>query len=135
MAGVVLPVLQKRVFDFGHIPVGSAMVVTVAEHLDISQYTDCVLEVRTHESTLSGGQIAVDLFGDGFTKDDPSLTFLTQSALISEITAPDAVGLKTSAGTAFGHFATLVIRGVRTSISPLNAALSVDLILRTPDDT
>jgi len=133
MAGALLTVVPKRVYDFGATSVGSIAVITAAERIDVTGYVDCMLAVRVHAATLSGGTIAVDIFGDGFTPEQPALPFRTALPLFTSGVIPAAVALVTYGGTVHGQYIALQISGNRTSASSLVATLSIDLVLRSPD--
>jgi hypothetical protein len=106
----------------------------VVERIDVSQFIDAVLVLRTHAANLTGGVIQVFLSADGFTEDDPDLIFVPATPLISlNVTSP-APQLSTQLTTIRGHYATLGILGQRNSANPLSATVSVDLVLRNPDD-
>jgi hypothetical protein len=137
MAGEIIKILPKRLFNFSGLAVGSTQVVTVAERVDISRYIDCMVALRSHGTDLSGGTITFDVYGDGYTLTDPSLTFRTSAPLFASITVPgfpaSTPQLRTFGGTARGEFAALQVTATRTAPNPLLATISIDLILREPD--
>src|SRR5713101_3873802 len=137
MAGVMLKIVPKRVFDFGNIgPTPATQVMTVAERIDISQYIDCMVALRVHAADTSGGTITFDLLGDGFTNEDPTLVFQTSSPLFSSLSiSANNVVLLPYGGTVRGQYAAIRVSGNRTSANPLNATVSLDLVLRTPDNS
>lgn len=136
MAGAMIELLPKRVFDFGGLIPPSTQQLTVAERIDVSQFTDGIVILRVHSVNAAGGTITFDLLGDGETDEDPSIAFFanspyfTATAIDSTFTAPT---MRAYGGTVRGHYAELRITGNRTSGSPLNAAVSVALCLRSPD--
>jgi hypothetical protein len=94
MPGVSLALLPKRVFDFGNLRVGITQTMRLVDRIDISQYVDGIIDLRVHATTITGGTIQFELFGDGHTDEDPGAIFLTTSPLFSA-PAISAVGLKT----------------------------------------
>jgi hypothetical protein len=133
MSGVRLQLVPKRFYDFGTLQLSQAQTLFVVERIDVSQYIDAVLVLRTHAVNLTGGTIQVFLSADGFTEDDPDLVFVPTTPLISlNVTSP-APQLSTQLATVRGHYAVLGIVGQRTSNFALNATVSMDLILRNPD--
>jgi hypothetical protein len=136
MAGKVLKVVQKRVFDFGNTATPTSLVLTLAERIDISQYIDCMLNVRVHSSLITGSNsITFDLYGDGYTTEEPGLVFRTPSPLFTSL--PVTFGgpaLFTYGGTIHGQYAALVMTGSHATAGAVNAIVSIDMILRTPDE-
>jgi len=132
--GALIRVLPKRVFDFSNLIVGTTMVFDVLERIDLSSAIDCMVAVRVHAATLSGGSITFDLVGDGHSEEDPGVGFATASPLFTATAIPAAVGLATYGGTVRTEFAKLLVSGNRTSASALLATVSIDLALRSPDN-
>ncbi|SRR6266540_5479101 len=135
MAGILVPLLPKRVFDFSKLQLNTTQTLLIAERIDISQYIDGVIALRVHDAVLTGGTISFDLFGDGYCHEDPTLSFQTSSPFFSSVPVAAAPALLTYGGTVLGHYAALRVSGNLTSASTLSATVSLDLILRTPDDT
>ena len=135
MSGILWKALPKRVFDFSNS--FTSLTFTVVERIDISQYVDCMLAVRIHTATVSGGaSLNFDLIGDGYTSDDPGLLFRTSSAFFSSqtINASTALSFLSYGGTVRGHYAALVATVTKSSASALSVTASIDLILRSPDE-
>jgi hypothetical protein len=143
MSGVLVNILPKRTFDFSNVASGSSQKYTIAERIDISQYVDATLILRIHSAVASGGTIAFEVYGDGFTAEDPSLKFATPVALAavgttisSTVVAPALQTAGNSTGVNLsGRFALFRVTASRTSASNLNATVSADLLLKSPDDT
>jgi len=134
MAGILLPLVPKRVFDFSTLQQMTKQTVVIAERIDISQYVDGIIALRVHDAVLTGGTISVDLFGDGYCHEDPTQLFLTSSPFFASVPVAAAPTLLTYGGTILGTYASLQISGNLTSAAALTATVSLDLILRTPDD-
>jgi hypothetical protein len=134
MAGRLISILPKSVYDFSGSTVGSIQKLVLAERVDISQYIDCVLAVRVHSLTQGGSNnLLLDVFGDGYTDDDPSLTFVATAAFFPSSFLNTAPGLVTYGGTARGHFARLILTAVHGTAGIFSITLSADLVLRSPD--
>lgn len=137
MAGLVIRALPKRLFDFGNAALGSIPQVIVKERIDISQYIDCMVALRVHAATLAAGNsISFDVFGDGLTTEDPGLIFRTSNALFpsSPITS-SGTALLTYGGTVRGQYATLLVSGTKSVAGSITATVSIDLVLRNPDNS
>lgn len=141
MAGLLLNLIPKRVFDFGALQNGSSQSLVIAEQINILQYCDGVLIIRVHNASLTAGQIVMELLPDGHTDDD-SLIFVGSQGYFS---APIVLDSSTQAGSMVaigsvngalgGQYAMLVVTGIKMSASSnLAATLSVDLLLRSPED-
>ena len=140
MAGSRLPIIPKRQFDFSNLAVGTTQTLIVQERFDISQYIDCMIALRVHSFALpSGNTLRFDVFGDGYTRDDPTLTFRTAVPLFTSTSLPifstDPQNLTTYGGTIRGHYAQVVATATKTQPGALAATVSLDMILRTPDET
>ena len=141
MAGILLNIVPKRVFDFSSVRAYNfTQTLTVVERLDISQDIDAVLILRVHALINLGtpqNLIVFSLYPDGFTEDDPGMQFVGTSFGAS-ITVNDAAAtLYTSASTVRGHYARLLLANTLGDSSGTNAIItaSVDLCLGSPDDT
>lgn len=136
MAGTRLALVQKRAYDFGNVGVGATQLVSLAERIDVGQYIEGTLLVRVHALNVSGGTLSFDLYGDGHTAEDPGLSFRTASPLFASTpvsgTAPVILEY---GGTARGSFASLLVSATRNSANPLSATVSVELVLKSPDDS
>lgn len=137
MAGKLIRILPKRSYDFAGVAVGTEQDFIIADRIDISQWTECTLAVRTNGGVFgSPNLVALDLYGCGYTSDDPSLDFRTISPLFMGSDGDSAfaqVGLVTYGGKVSGHYAALVMRVIRGATGPFSITMSADLILRSPD--
>ena len=134
MAGKLLTVLPKRSYDFSNLIVGTTQQIVVAERIDISEYIDAVLAVRVNSLTIGGlNTIALDLYGDGFTRNDPSVAFRTSSPLFSSVQLSISPWLLTYGGTVRGQYGIVVLTATRGQSGTMNVTLSADLVLRSPD--
>jgi hypothetical protein len=135
MAGIVQTILPKRLFDFGNLAVSATQTLVVLERIDISQYDDAILVVRTHDASLAGGTISAFLVTDGWCDEDPAISFIGSSAIAGPVTIAAGPSLGISGASIFGQFAALIVSGSRSVGSPLSATLSIDLCLRNPDES
>jgi hypothetical protein len=139
MAGIIRRALPKREYDFTNSAVGSSPSFVVAQRLDISGYIDCVMEVRFHADTIPSGSnsIRVDLYGDGYCDEDSSLTFITAAPFFTgaSISGNQLPFLFTGGGKVLGQYAAVVVSATLGVAVTTKATISVDLILRSPDDT
>jgi hypothetical protein len=138
MAGTILQVVPKRVFDFGGLSTGGTQKLIVEQRIDISQYIDCMVALRVHAANVaSGTTINFDVFGDGFTEEDPGVPFMTSSPLVSAQSITGSTGaqtLLTYGSTVRGHYAAVVATVNKVVAGTANATVSLDLVLRCPDD-
>jgi hypothetical protein len=132
--GKLIRALPKSTFDFSNVPVGTTQLLDVVERIEVSSAIDCMVAVRVHGATLTGGSITFDLLGDGHSEEEPGLGFATASPLFTAIAIPPAVGLVTYGGTVRTEYAKLRVSGNRSSAAALLATVSIDLVLRSPDD-
>jgi hypothetical protein len=145
MAGALISILPKRVFDFSNVGSGSTLKYTIAERIDISQYADAVVILRVHSAVASGGSIAFELYGDGFTPEDPGMKFVTSGTLasigttiVSSVVPPVLQTFGNAVGTTnvSGRYALFRVTGARNGTNTsLTATVSADLLLRSPDNS
>jgi hypothetical protein len=145
MAGAVITILPKRVFDFSNLVAGGpSQQCIVAQRIDVSQFVDAVLVLRVHSAVASGGTIAFEIYGDGHTEEEPGLQFVTSGTLAaigttisSSVAAPVLQTIGNASGTTnvSGRYALFRVTGNRTSAFTLSATVSADLVLRSPDNT
>src|SRR6185295_17541166 len=74
-------IVPRRQFNFSTLVSGTSFVMTVLEQIDVSQHAWGTLEVALHQSDVSGGFIAFDVYGDGFYPDETSSSFATATPL------------------------------------------------------
>jgi hypothetical protein len=136
MAGKLIQILPKRAYDFSTMRLGTSQRIVLAEHIDISEYIDCIVAARINSITAGGSNtISLDIYGDGYTDDDPSLSFLTAAPLFSSVLLTTAPFLVTYGGTIRGHYASAIMTATRGQMGALKITMSADLVLRCPDDT
>lgn len=141
MAGKIIPLVPKRLFSFDSLELSVPFTTILAEHIDISQYCEGFLLTRVHSANMAGGYMTLELHPDGYTPQDPTRSFQTDLQYFSATTYIDhtsAPGMLLAYGGAegcfLGQYALLQLAVTRMSPGPVTAALSVDLLLRTPDD-
>lgn len=143
MAGVLLNLIPKREFNFNSVRVGETQSFVIAEQIDISQYCDGILLTRLHAVSCGGGNIFLFMTPDGYTPRD-SLVF--SGSAVNYFNHNTIIGPPSTAGTVIaqggtpgsfgGEFAMVNIKAIRAFAMPLElrATISVDLLLRSPDD-
>jgi hypothetical protein len=136
MSGLVLGVLGKRAFDFSTLAVGASQAYFVEERIDVSQYTECTVLLHVHDATMTGGTITFDVYGEGHSAEDPSLSFRTASSLFASVAiSSSGTGLLKFGGPTRGEYVALRVQGSRASALPVKATVSVELVLKTPSDS
>jgi len=126
----VVELFPKRQFDFSSLEVGSTQTFDVFENLDVSQFMCATVELRVHDSDVSGGSIAFDLYGDGRTNEEPALNLLTNGPLFASTPiASSGVSFLAYAGRVPGALARLRVQATKTSSNPLRATVSARIVL------
>src|SRR5262245_26425982 len=136
MPSLVVPVLPKRVYNFSNIVTGVTVSVPIVERIAVAEYTSVAIVLRAHTATVTNGTLDFVLWPDGWTPQDPGLSFVIPSqifaaAQISSSTVAPALYIYSGSLATAGEYVDLMVRATRTS-GTLSAAVSVDLILRTP---
>src|SRR5438552_13791562 len=103
MAGMVIRVIPKRTLDFSSVSSGSGQAeeIVLAQGIDISQWREVTMAVRTHANSFSGaiGQIDINAYLEGRTTEDPGILF-------AQTTPAGGTGTVTiTSGTGAGSYA------------------------------
>jgi hypothetical protein len=136
VAGLRVRAIPLRTYDFSNQVVGTSQTLVVAQRIDISQYIDCTVEARVHSASglSASNTLAFDVYGDGYTTDDPGIKFLTASPFFTSSVLTSGAILKSYGGTVRGPLASLVLTSVKGTAGAMIGTVSVDLILRSPDN-
>lgn len=108
--------------------------VVLAEQIDVLQYCFGMVLVRVHAASLGGNDLTVQLQPDGHVAGDSTIyttdgaSYFGQPVGVSG--TPGALCTAKNFDKFHGQFAMLVI----TASGALSATLSIDLLLRSPED-
>lgn len=141
MAGMVLRVIPKRTLDFSSVSSGSgqAQEIVLAQGIDISQWREVSLMVRTHVNSFSGaiGNIQIYAYSEGRTAEDPGVLFTTTTAQ-GTVTIDQTVVAGSYSVNAlpsnFGSMIKIAAKGTRTNSTTGNfikADVSIDLSMKS----
>jgi hypothetical protein len=133
--------MPKRTLDFTAVSSGSgqAQEIVIAQGIDVSDWREVSLMVRTHSTSFGGsiGQIDVYALLEGRTAEDPGILFTTTAALgtvtINSGTVAPSYSV-TSLGTNVGALVKIAAKGTRTSslgANTIRADVSIDLSLKS----
>lgn len=131
MSGTTIPLFTKRLIDFA----GADGTTVVIRSLDVSGWTEGVLNVRVHDNSIgvAGSEtINVRAYPISNTPEEPSVDYrdsvagnITTVAIDGNDTAP--VLLRTALAGDFGSALQITVEGAN---SPENATLSAELVLK-----
>jgi hypothetical protein len=139
MAGVVMRIVPKRTLDFTSLAISQSEEIILAQNIDVSQWREVSLMVRTHTNSFSGGLGTIDIYAymEGRTSEDPGLLFATTAALgtvtINSSTTAPAYSVNTL-GANLGSMIKIAAKGTRTSSNTANAIkadISIDVSLKS----
>jgi hypothetical protein len=134
MAGRLIPILPKRVFDFTGVAVGATQQIVLAERVDVSEFIDCMLVVHSF-SVPAFVTMNIDVYGDGFTQEEPNMLFRTSAPLFASTTINSATYIFPYGGTVRGQFVTLVLSANRSAPGGGSTwTAAAHMILRSPDN-
>jgi len=131
MAGRIILVSPKRVFDFSGAPVGSTASVIAADRVDVVQWRELTLIARVHAMAIDPlNQIQVNVLQQSWTPEEPSMEFvnlnLPQGVILnSGLTPPAMTSVQLNAEEVTG-IVRIVVVGIRNSSGPLSATVSID---------
>lgn len=133
MSGTTIPLFTKRKFNFNS-ATGTPSVVVIRS-LDVSGWTEGVLNVRVHENNLSSTQtINVKAYPISNTSEEPSVDYrddtaanVTDVEVENSTTDPAPKLLRASLAGDFGGAVQIVVEGAS---SATDATLSAELVLK-----
>jgi len=137
MAGTAVRVIPKRTLDFSQVASGSgaAQEIVLAQGIDISEWREVSLMVRTHSNSFGGnvGQIDIYAYAEGRTDEDPGVLFTSTTPLgtvtITSVTSAGSYNVN-SLGANLGSMIKIAAKGTRTdslSTNAITASVSIDL--------
>jgi hypothetical protein len=139
MAGSVIRVQRRRVFNFGAVSIGQSQEVVIAHGIDVSEWPDVAIGVRAHSTNFGGalGNVQIYAYCDGRTDEDPNILFATTTPLgvatIDNTTVTPAYMIR-SLGPNLGGLIKIAAKGTRTSSASNNnisATVSVDVFCKS----
>ena len=142
MAGTVVRVMPKRTLDFTAVSSGipQAEEIVIAQGIDISQWREVSMMVRTHANYFPGaiGEIDINAYLEGRTSEDPGILFASASPVatvaITNATSAPAYSVVTCTSTPAGGMLKISAKGTRTSSTGTNlikADVSIDLSMKS----
>src|SRR5688572_21593077 len=95
MSGMVMRVMRKRTLDFSAVMSGQAQDIVIAQGIDVSEWREAALMVRTHVNSFTGATGKIEILAqlEGRTDEDPGILFATTSffgvvTIDNTVTAP-----------------------------------------------
>ena len=132
MAGTVIPLFTMREFIFA--PAGGGVVIAIRS-LDVSPWTEGVLQVRIHSNSITTtGQIDVVATPISNTPEEPSVDYLDTAAaatvIVDEFGTDGAPLLKkTALASGFGAALQISVKGTAGGV--VTATLSAELVMKS----
>ena len=147
MAGRIIRILPRTSYTYTTLATSGTATVEVAQRIDVTGWEEATLIARLHPGSTfaASNTVAVNVVGDGFTPDDPSIlfqssnlaTYTFNTSILSTATSGNLqiVPVKGD-GTNRGYFGgllsvTLVFTQV-TGASTLTPIISIDLSVKNP---
>jgi len=132
MAGKLVRLLPKTFFDWSGLQIPATQNQLLLQRIDLTGWTEASLILRTHAANLTGGSILFFLQSDGQTDQDPGVLFQGAGWFAGVFATTPAPGLTVTGGAIKGESGLLIIQGSHSIAGPLNATVSLDLLLRAP---
>lgn len=141
MAGRVIRLAPRSNYQFNSLGAAGETWISLAQHVDVSQYRDLTLMVRLHSINIaenSGGTLTVRALPDGHTQEDPAQFFLDTSSSTglgeaqfnSNDIAPDFDAVALSSGAGALVTVVLIAKQDPSQVLDLEATISVDLSMK-----
>jgi len=137
MAGRVIRLVPKSLYEFNSLGAGGQTTVALAQRIDVSQYTDLTLMVRAHSVNIPSGSgtLTVRAVADGHTDEDPAQFFIEGTslgdvAIDANTSQPEYNTVALSAGS--GAMIAVLLIAAQDASQPvdLEATISVDLSMK-----
>lgn len=117
-------------YDFSSLIFGTQQKIIIAEHVNVAECSQAVVDVRVHAITLTGGTISIQAQLDGFTWDDPGVNFLKTVAVFSSALPPFAPYVQPEVVSFPGEYVAFSLLSNKNFFGPLAVTISVDLVER-----
>jgi hypothetical protein len=137
MSGQIIPVVPRRVVDFGGVTSGSTQSLVLVDKVELVHWQELTMLVRMHSNSIASGAgtISVAAQPRSFSDDDPGVTFACSAgagpALILGSTIANGESrtgfMRTMGPNCVGDMVRIVALGNRLNTGTLNATISVDL--------
>jgi hypothetical protein len=127
MAGTIIPLFTKRAFEV----LGTSK-TTLVRTVDVSRYTEGVLQVRVHANTIGSGSLDILAFPIANTSEDPATDFVGTTAVATANIAlpasfPAGTLVRASLAPGFGGAVQIRVSG---NTPTLSVTLSADLVMK-----
>ncbi len=131
----LIPIFEKRRFDFSFLANTATHQVTLASALSLIHYKSVFLMIRVHELTISAGQSFLFTLENTLPSDEDPQEFTDTSSFILSVSIPSgttAPKLLSGSGTNPLAFGKLVLTAAQGGVggTPLYAELSACLLGR-----
>lgn len=133
MTGIIVPVLEKRIFEFGFLGTSGSQQVVIQPAIDVSSFYRVRLLVRVHNIDVSGSSTFDFKLQHALPSDSDPQEFVDTSADFLAITGINnaSPNIKTVTGTDPQAFLKLILKANQnTSGNRLYGEFSAVLVLR-----
>lgn len=96
MTGIIVPVLEKRVFEFGYLGGSAVQDVVLHPAIDVGAWYRVRLVVRCHQVDAQSGKFQFFLFHTLPSQEDPQEFAITGAGLEFFVTPSGATGITTA---------------------------------------
>lgn len=132
MAGVIIPILEKRTFEYGYLGAAATQDIVLHPAVDVTSYFRVKLMVRIHAITASTGNFQFRFFNTFPSEQDPAEfteVAAAGSAISISAASPNIVVANTTTDTM--AFLKIVLRATQvTASTTLYGEFSAALLLR-----
>jgi hypothetical protein len=138
MSGYVIPIAEKRFFDFTTLAAPNTQTIVLADRVDVMRWRELTLCVRVHDHSLAGGAgaIFVRASPQSFSREEPGTIFVDTTSIAAEIaidstTTQPALLLApinvTGTTNCMSDLAYIHVSGTRSAAGPITATISVEI--------
>jgi len=137
MAGYIIPVVPKRLIDFGVLPNGSTQDLILADRIELLHWREVNLTVQVHQHAVAGGgSITIIAIAQSWTSAEPETTFLGSEfqagAITSSTVSPTLITFSLAMGgtNCMTALARVIARGVGAGAASLRAVVTVEFAVK-----
>jgi hypothetical protein len=137
MAGIIIPIISKTVFDYSFLASGTSRNVVLAPAIDVSQFKSSRLLVRVHDRSINGDAKLEVILKEALPSNEDTAEFLDSAlSMIATVTPTVPVnipGLLTDTESVSPAFWKVTLTASGPTSGPavsLYAVLSVALLVR-----
>ncbi len=133
MAGMVIPLWNKKSFNFNNLTAGTTETHVAVKAVAVEKYREAMLIVRAHTRDIVNGSSKIEIiaFTTAPSGEDPAVDFVSTTASgTAAITNGSTSTVATVSLSNFGGFLRINVMGTRVTSGNCTADLSAEIVVK-----